>query len=107
MHHFLNLDHELTELLLIVLSSPRAILNSIGKERLDFVSNSLSQLYHSIKNLTLMCEPKSFRNRAKITDGIVNARNRLIFAHTNEFLSRSHDVAYRCRTDDIDVEVKK
>jgi hypothetical protein len=107
MHHFLNLDHELTELLLIMLFSPKAIFNNVSKERLDFISNSLSQLYHSIKNLTLMCELINFRNRVEVTDGIINARNSLIFAHTNEFLSRSHNVAYRCGTDDIDIEVKK
>jgi hypothetical protein len=90
-----------------VLSSPRAIFNSVGKERLDLISNNLSQLYHSIKNLTLMYESKNFKNRAKITDGIVNARNKLISAYTNEFLSRSYDVTCRCRTDDVDVKVKK
>jgi hypothetical protein len=96
MYYFLNLDYELIELLLIVLSSLRAIFNSVGEERLDFISNSLSQFYHSIKNLTLMYKSKSFRNRVKITDSIVNARNRLISAYTNKFLSRSYDVVCRC-----------
>jgi hypothetical protein len=107
MYYFLNLDYKLIELLLIVLSSPRIIFNSVGEEGLNFVFNSLSQVYHSIKNLTLMCESKSFRNRAEITDGIVNARNRLISAHTNEFLFRSHDIVCRCRIDNIDIKVKK
>jgi hypothetical protein len=107
MHHFLNLDYKLTEFLLIILFSLRAILNSVNKEGLDFISNSLSQLYHSIKNLTLICESKSFKNRAEITDSIINARNSLISAYTNEFLSRSHDIAYRYGIDNIDVKVKK
>jgi hypothetical protein len=107
MHYFLNLDHELTEFLLIMLFSPKAILNNISKEKLDFIFNNLSQLYYSIKNLTLICEPKNFKNRVKITNGIVNARNRLISAHTNEFLSRSHDIAYRYKIDDINIKVKK
>jgi hypothetical protein len=107
MYYFLNLDYKLIELLLIMLFSPKAIFNSVSKERLDFVSNSLSQLYYSIKNLTLMCKPKSFKNRIKITDSIVNARNRLISAYTNEFLSRNHDIIYRCRINDINVKVKK
>jgi hypothetical protein len=106
-HYFLNLDHELTEFLLIILFSPRAILNNINEKRLNLISNNLSQFYYSIKNLTLICKSKIFRNRAKITDGIVNARNRLISAHTNEFLSRSHNVACRYRTDNINVKVKK
>jgi hypothetical protein len=54
MYYFFNLDYELTELLLIILFSPKVILNSVGKERLDLVSNNLSQLYYSIKNLTLI-----------------------------------------------------
>jgi hypothetical protein len=107
MYYFLNLDYKLTEFLLIVLFSPRAIFNSVGEERLDFIFNSLSQFYYSIKNLTLICESKNFRNRIEITNGIVNARNRLISAYTNEFLSRNHDVTCRCRTDNVDVEVKK
>ena len=107
MHYFFNLNYELTELLLIMLFSPKTILNNVSKERLDFVSNSLSQFYHSIKNLTLICKLKSFKNRIKVTNGIVNARNRLISAHTNKFLSRSHDVTYKCKTDNINIKVKK
>jgi hypothetical protein len=107
MYYFLNLDHKLTELLLIVLFSLKAIFNSVGEERLDFIFNNLSQFHYSIKNLTLMCKSISFRNRTEITNGIVNARNSLTSAYTNEFLSRSYDIICRCRTDDIDVEVKK
>jgi hypothetical protein len=106
-YYFLNLNYKLTELLLIMLSSPKAILNNISKKGLDLVSNSLSQFYHSIKNLTLICELKSFRNRVKITDSIVNARNRLISAYTNKFLSRSHNITCKCRTDNVNVKVKK
>jgi hypothetical protein len=106
-YYFLNLDHELTEFLLIMLFSLKAIFNSINKEGLDFIFNNLSQLYYSIKNLILMCESKNFRNRVKITDNIVNARNRLIFAYTNEFLSRNYNIIYRCRTDNINIKVKK
>jgi hypothetical protein len=90
-----------------MLFSLKAIFNSVSKEGLDFISNSFSQFYHSIKNLTLVYESKSFKNRAKITDGIINARNSLIFAYTNEFLSRSHNIAYKCRIDNVNIEVKK
>jgi hypothetical protein len=107
MHYFLNLDYKLTELLLIMLFSPKAIFNNVNKKRLDFIFNSLSQFHHSIKNLTLIYKSKSFKNRAKITDNIVNARNKLISAHTNEFLSRNHDITYRYRTDNINVKMKK
>jgi hypothetical protein len=41
-YYFLNLDHELTELLLIILFSLRAIFNNISKKRLDLIFNSLS-----------------------------------------------------------------
>jgi hypothetical protein len=107
MYHFLNLNYELTEFLLIMLFSPKTILNNVNKEGLDFVSNNLSQFYHSIKNLTLIYKSKNFRNRIEITNGIINARNRLTSAYTNEFLSRSHNVVYKCRTDDINIEIKK
>jgi hypothetical protein len=90
-----------------MLSSPKAIFNSIIKERLDFVFNSLSQFYHSVKNLTLIYKPKSFKNRAKITNGIINARNSLTFAYTNKFLSRSHNITCRCGTDNINIKIKK
>jgi hypothetical protein len=90
-----------------VLFSLRAIFNNINKEGLDFVSNNLSQFYYLIKNLTLMCEPKSFKNRIEITNNIVNARNKLTSAHTNEFLSRNHDIAYRCRIDNVNIKIKK
>jgi predicted transport protein len=93
--------------LLIILFSPKAIFNSVSEEGLDLISNNFSQLHYSIKNLTLMCEPKSFKNRVEITDGIINVRNSLIFAYTNKFLSRSHNIAYRCGTDNVDVKVKK
>jgi hypothetical protein len=106
-YYFLNLDYKLTEFLLIILFSPRAIFNSINEERLDFIFNNLSQLHYSIKNLTLICEPKNFKNRTKITNGIIDARNSLISAYTNEFLSRSHDIIYRCRTDNVDIKIKK
>jgi hypothetical protein len=106
-HHFLNLDYKLTELLLIMLFSPKAIFNSVNKERLDFISNNFSQFYYSIKNLTLIYEPKSFKNRVKVTDNIINARNSLISAHTNKFLSRNHDIACKCGTDDINIKMKK
>jgi hypothetical protein len=106
-YYFLNLDYELTELLLIILFSLKAIFNSVNKERLDLIFNSLSQFYYSIKNLTLIYKSKSFRNRVKITDSIVNARNRLISAYTNEFLSRNHNITCRYKTDNIDIKVKK
>jgi hypothetical protein len=107
MYHFFNLDHKLTEFLLIILFSLKVIFNSINEEKLDFISNSLSQFHYSIKNLTLMCKLKSFRNRIEVTNNIVNARNKLISAYTNKFLSRSHNITYRCRTDNINVKVKK
>jgi hypothetical protein len=107
MYYFLNLDHELIEFLLIILFSLKAIFNSVSEKGLDLIFNNLSQFYHSIKNLTLICESKNFRNRIKITDSIVNARNRLISAHTNEFLSRSHNVACKCKTDNVNIKMKK
>jgi hypothetical protein len=106
-YYFLNLDYELTELLLIILFSLKAIFNNVSKEKLDLISNNLSQLYYSIKNLTLICKSKSFKNRVKITNGIVNARNKLISVYTNEFLSRSHNVTYRYKTNNVNVKVKK
>jgi hypothetical protein len=90
-----------------MLSSLKIIFNSINEERLDFISNNLSQFHYSIKNLTLICKSKNFKNRIKITNNIVNARNRLTSAHTNEFLSRNYNITYRCRTDNINIEVKK
>jgi hypothetical protein len=57
--------------------------------------------------LTLICESKNFKNRIKITNGIVNARNSLTSAYTNEFLSRSYDIVYRYRTDNVNVKIKK
>jgi hypothetical protein len=90
-----------------MLSSPKAILNSVSKKRLNLIFNNLSQLHHSIKNLTLIYKSKNFRNRAEITNGIVNARNNLTSAHTNEFLSRNHNVTYKCGTDNVNVEIKK
>jgi hypothetical protein len=90
-----------------MLFSPKAILNNVSEERLDLIFNNLSQLYYSIKNLTLIYKSKSFKNRTKVTDNIINARNNLISAYTNEFLSRSHDITYKYGTDNVDIKVKK
>jgi hypothetical protein len=54
-----------------------------------------------------MCESKSFKNRIEITNGIVNARNSLTSAYTNEFLSRSRNITYRYGTDNVDIKMKK
>jgi hypothetical protein len=63
-----------------MLFSLKIIFNSISEKGLDLIFNSLSQFHYSIKNLTLIYKSKSFRNRAKITDGIFNVYNNLIFA---------------------------
>jgi hypothetical protein len=107
MYHFLNLDYKLTELLLIMLSSPKVIFNNINKKGLDLIFNSLSQFHHSVKNLTLIYKSKSFKNCAEVTNNIFNARNSSTFVQTNKFLSRNHDIAYKCGTDNVNIEMKK